>query len=112
MDVIPSEDRGGKRGFWKRHVENWRLSNLSQAQYCRCHGLSPRSFSYWKNRIEASSPEAHALVELSFCSISEETSPNPSSAITIRVGDGYRVEVSRGFDVGVLERVLRLVRRL
>ena len=109
MNTIPVEDRGSRRRFWERHVESWRLSNLSQAQYCRRHGLSPQSFSYWKNRIELSSPMSHALVELPLCSFSEKTTPESSAGITIRVGECYRVEISRGFDADALERVLRVV---
>jgi len=52
---------------------------------------------------------SHALVELPLCSFSEKTTPESSAGITIRVGECYRVEISRGFDADALERVLRVV---
>jgi hypothetical protein len=32
---------------WWQHVESWRSSGLSQAAYCRQHGLNAKSFSRW-----------------------------------------------------------------
>jgi hypothetical protein len=34
--------------FWSEHVSKWRDSGLSQADYCRQHGLCQHSFSYHK----------------------------------------------------------------
>lgn len=30
---------------WKNHIEAWQASGLSQADYCRRHGLNTNSFS-------------------------------------------------------------------
>ena len=30
---------------------DWQASGLSQAGYCRKHGLSDKSFVYWKKRL-------------------------------------------------------------
>ena len=30
---------------WKQHIEDWRASDLSQAEYCRRHGLNANTFS-------------------------------------------------------------------
>ena len=34
--------------FWPDHVSKWHDSGLSQANYCRQHGLCQNSFSYHK----------------------------------------------------------------
>jgi len=36
---------------WREHVTLWRKSGLSQAEYCRQHGLKPPDFSWWKNEL-------------------------------------------------------------
>jgi len=44
---------------WYRHVEAWRESGLSQADYCRQQGLNPKTFSAWARRallIEKDAP--------------------------------------------------------
>ncbi|WP_442478235.1 IS66 family insertion sequence element accessory protein TnpA, partial [Vibrio thalassae] len=33
---------------WQHHVNDWQKGDLSQAQYCRSHGLDQSQFSYWK----------------------------------------------------------------
>jgi len=30
---------------WKNHIEDWQDSGLSQAEYCRQHGLNAKTFS-------------------------------------------------------------------
>ena len=30
---------------WKQHIEDWQASGLSQAEYCRQHGLNANTFS-------------------------------------------------------------------
>ena len=40
-----------KREYWKRHIDSWQESGLSQSQYCRQHDLKDHLFFYWKRRI-------------------------------------------------------------
>jgi hypothetical protein len=35
---------------WRRYVEAWRESGLSQADYCRQQGLNRKTFSLWTRR--------------------------------------------------------------
>ena len=46
--MAPSEPRAS----WRRHIEAWSRSGLSQAEYCRRHGLQRKAFSRWKRRLE------------------------------------------------------------
>ena len=39
-----------KQSQWRGHVEACRKSELSQAEYCRIHGLNPKTFSTWTRR--------------------------------------------------------------
>ena len=36
---------------WRQHVEAWRESGLSQADYCRQQGLNSKIFSTWTRRV-------------------------------------------------------------
>ena len=36
---------------WRGHLAAWRTSGLSQAAYCRQHGLTQNDFSWWKREI-------------------------------------------------------------
>jgi len=39
-----------RRQYWEEHVSTWQCSGLSQAAYCREHGLLPRQLGYWVRR--------------------------------------------------------------
>lgn len=45
--------RTGRGRFWQRHLQQWRQSGLSQAQYCRQHQLCLGTFGWWKGRLSA-----------------------------------------------------------
>ena len=36
---------------WRGHLAAWRKGGLSQAAYCRQHGLTQNDFSWWKREI-------------------------------------------------------------
>lgn len=36
---------------WREHVGGWQKSGLSQAGYCRQHGLTQNDFSWWKREL-------------------------------------------------------------
>ena len=33
--------------YWRVHVEAWRASGQSRADYCTAHGLSRKTFGWW-----------------------------------------------------------------
>ena len=39
--------------FWQGHLQRWRQSGLSQAQYCRQQQLSAAAFRWWKRQRSA-----------------------------------------------------------
>lgn len=39
--------------YWSMHVEAWRQSGLSRAEYCRCHALSKRTFDKWMKHLSS-----------------------------------------------------------
>jgi len=46
--------RGGtERGrYWRRWLEKWERSGLTQAEFCRRHGLKAGNFAWWKRKLE------------------------------------------------------------
>jgi hypothetical protein len=95
-----------RRKFWEDHLRQWQDSGLSQSGYCRAHGLSDKSFIYWKKRIAAAGV-AVSLVEVPrFESMPVQPSIQPLRLI---VGDRYGIEIERGFDEMTLDRLLRVL---
>lgn len=74
---------------WQAHLAAWQRSGLSQAEYCRQHGLAPADFSWWKRELAK-----RGL-----------TTPPPAPFVPVQV-------IARGADTTGCEVVLRNGRRL
>ncbi len=37
--------------FWQRHLDRWERSGVSQAAFCRRHGLKAVTFGWWKQEL-------------------------------------------------------------
>lgn len=58
-------NRTKTRKEWKQEVDNYRTSGLSIKRYCKEHGISPSTFSYWKKKFTEPGDEKKPLVKLS-----------------------------------------------
>ena len=101
--------KSGRQRFWQRRLDQCDASGLTQVEYCRSNKISPKSFQYWKRKLNPTdSPKqsAPALVEVSLSkALSIPVSPaHPQLCVVV---DRYRIEIGRGFDAEDLGRVIR-----
>jgi len=54
-----------RRRFWTGHLQGWKQSGLSQAEYCRRQHLSAATFGWWKTRLTALTLEGSPAVSTS-----------------------------------------------
>jgi len=93
---------------WQRHVEAWRKSGLSQADYCRQQGFNPKTFSAWARRalpIDKNTP---------LDVVSVQVAPSPPTAaveagaiIMLRFPHGTQLELSTAVSPRWLAELLR-----
>jgi hypothetical protein len=94
---------------WRRHVEIWRESGLSQADYCRQQGLNHKTFSVWTRRVQVDlSMDKSAALDL----LPVQVEPSPSVAGTqasmkLRLAHGAQLELSTAVPPGWLAELLR-----
>lgn len=97
---------------WRRHVEAWRGSGLSQADYCRQHGLNRKTFSLWTRRDQGdasrdrdrdTSPELIAVQ----VSPSVPVASAEASTLLLRLPHGAQLELSTAVPPGWLAELLR-----
>ena len=95
---------------WQRHVEDWRESGLSQADYCHQHGLNRKTFSLWTRRDQGEpSMDRDTSLEL----ISVQVSPSvpvataEASALLLRFPHGAQLELSTAVPPRWLAELLR-----
>lgn len=58
-----------KSSSWKRHIEGWQDSDLSQPEYCKQQGLKLSTFSYWRKRLKKTQP-GNRLIPVTLASTS------------------------------------------
>ena len=46
--MIYENKKVDNREFWQKHVRSWRESGMTQADYCRTHGLKNNRMTYYK----------------------------------------------------------------
>jgi transposase len=47
------------RAFWRGHSEAWKLSGLTQREYCILHGLSLKNFGNWRGQLKREAAVGH-----------------------------------------------------
>ena len=52
MGRLRLHEREAVRALWRGHFEAWRLSGLTQREYCERHGLSLKSFGNWRGQLK------------------------------------------------------------
>jgi transposase len=105
------EKAEAREPFWRRELENWRSSGLSQAGYQRKHGLTKNAFTYWKRKLLRSSRARATFVAVPRGVVRAGAVPGGSAGIRLRVTGGYVVEVGPEFAIETLERLLAVLER-
>lgn len=101
-----------KAAFWRRHVDAWRESGLSQAEYSRRHGVSVKALWYWKRRFEKEqNPSAAAPVIVAVQPSQLPPREKAYAPLMLYLQSGLRVEVCGDFDPAVLAKLVRTVER-
>jgi hypothetical protein len=86
--------------YWKKHLEAWKESGFSIADYCELEDLAKSTFSYWKRKVEGKG-QKNRFVEV--------TNPphKPSGLIHIRLNKGMELGVAPGTDVGYVGELVK-----
>jgi hypothetical protein len=92
-----ADRRATARASWERVVGEYEASGGTAAAFCRQRGLRVWQFRYWLKALRQSEAAPTGFVELS--------SGVRDSGVWVACGR-WRVQVSDGFDTGVLRRVV------
>jgi predicted alpha/beta hydrolase family esterase len=84
---------------WRWHVEAWRESGLSQADYCRQQDLNPKTFSLWTRRVRRElSMDTGAPLEVIpvhvLSSLASVTTTTAEAGVMLRFPSGAQLELS------------------
>jgi len=94
---------------WRRHVEAWRESGLSQAVYCRQQGLNHKTFSVWTRRVQVDLT-LDKNAPLGLLPVQVESSASVAStqvSMMLRLAHGAQLELSTDVPPRWLAELLR-----
>ncbi len=97
-----------KQRFWKKHIAAWENSGVSQAEYCREHGLSVKTFGYHKRRTVASA-KPQKVIPVPKTAIRTEEKARACKPISLCSPGGFRIEIEPGFCQLTLKQLLEVV---
>ena len=116
----PNEER---RRLWKSHLLAVQESALSAAAYCRLHGLSYKSLSYWKRVLPISEVQTEhgpvpdsdfeEITALFPCALPRSMATGPKAdPLRVEVGGRFRIEVAGDFSPDVFAKLVRTLEGL
>jgi len=99
------------RRKWAGHIESWKESGKSQAQYCRENGLSPKLFYYWKRKQTGKYEAGVRLIPVGMHPIQVHQAVSSVAPLVLIVGQ-YKVEIGTGFNTATLAMLVRTLDRI
>ncbi len=95
-------------------LEEQEASGLSMSDYAGLVGVTPATLYQWRRRLDSSpstGPSSQESVGLVEVHVNDLALGQASEAITVRLPNGFEVEVSPTFDDETLNRLLRVLER-
>lgn len=103
-----------KQEFWRKHLGQLQASGMSQAGYCREHGLKWFQLHYWRKKLEGAEEETVGAVGggrlrlVPIQVISERGAPK-QGGIQLSF-DEFTIEVNEGFPSETLQKLIKTLR--
>ena len=97
------------RRQWQAHVQTFRRSGLSRAEYCRRQNISYHALAYWQRKLSGSGVggAVPALVPVPLAgNIASHSSLPGRAALRVILPGRLSIEVSDGFSPATLSRLL------
>lgn len=109
--ISRAEQLEQKRTYWKKHIESWRETGLTQAEYCRRHNLKHHQLVYWKRRV-LETETAVSFVPLKLEELLDIPARANRASLCLVINDLYKIEVGAGFDANVLQQLIIALRAM
>ncbi len=108
MDLLSKKTRSEKRAHWKKLLLDWKISGLSQADFCKQHNIAYGSFSWWRRRLKSCKPELESAPTMIPVSVRPVAQPSSERIPSIRIilCDGKRIDLPLDVSIEQLRVVM------
>jgi hypothetical protein len=102
-----------KTTLWLAHVEAWRKSGGSQAEYCRKNGLNHHQFGYWKKKYtdKEKSAQCSAFVAIPVQHRQASTPEQSDSGVMVKVS-GITIQLATRFSAADFRRAVTVLQEV
>ena len=103
-----ARNRRATREFWRKHVESWEKSGLSQVQYCKENDLNKYTFGYHKSKFNKRD-DFRPFLPVSIKSDKARPEVSFSSGVSLSFANSVDIQLEVGFNSDTLRRVIDLL---
>ena len=101
--------QSARAAYWRKQIEAWRTSNLSQLDFCKRRSLSYSQFQYWKQKLRKTTPpDEGALHRSGFVTVQPQRM-EAAAELTVVLPSGVELRGVHDGNLAVVERLLGLV---
>lgn len=102
-----------KKRYWQEHIQAWRQSGLSQANFCKARSLALSTFHYWRRKIGQGcndSPRFYPLAVMPSIEALDKSSPG---ILRVILGDRrFVLEIGEDFAETTLKKLIVALEQL
>jgi len=91
--------------YWRRHLEAWRQSGLTQVAYCASQGVSLKSFCRWRGKEKDALAAAKSSLTLVPVRVGK---PEAVHVVRLRSPGGWEIELPDRRASGLADLLRRL----
>ena len=95
---------------WLEHFDAWQQTNLTQADYCRTHGLRAKQFWYWKSKLQPEKKVTKQKITSGFAIAQYKTITEPQRALSVTLPDGTTVNDIHAVNINLATKLLEALR--
>jgi hypothetical protein len=113
MSRVPVELREQVLGYWRGHSEAWKLSGLTQKEYCEQHNISLKNFGNWRaqlKRVALMGSEArwghYPRLRRTLADLSPRAKPGVNPRVKTSVAAAVRPGKRREFSEDLKQRIV------
>ena len=100
-----------KRIYWKKHLEIWQETGLTQAEYCRRNNLKQHQLVYWKKRFSKTETDV-SFVPLKLEDLLDLPARQDQASLILVINNQFKIEIKAGFDAQLLRQLIFVLRAL
>jgi hypothetical protein len=92
--------------YWQQHISQWQKSGVSQAKYCKQHGLKANRFSYHKLKFKFKDKPAQisssAFIKIPIAQVAVKETQAP---LTLNFASGLSLSGIEANNIGLVKQL-------